>query len=204
MATCEACNTIPKVVVDDYKPAGFYNEDIGGLRCYVTGSPTSTRGIFDIYDVFGLSPQTMQGADLLAKALDALVIIPDFFKGNPINPEWFTDKSDAAQQAKDEWMKGNMNFPDYVPVLFSVAGAAKTTYPSVKSWASLGLCWGGKVTALASGDGTPFSVSGQVHPGRLAREDAEKIVIPHIVLASNGEDAEVVKQYSEILTGEGS
>lgn len=38
---------------------------------------------------------------------------------------------------------------------------------------------------------------------RLAKEDAEKIVIPHIVLASKGEDAEIVKQYSEILTGEG-
>lgn len=38
---------------------------------------------------------------------------------------------------------------------------------------------------------------------RLAKEDAEKIVIPHMVLASNGEDPEVVKEYKAIIEGEG-
>jgi hypothetical protein len=37
----------------------------------------------------------------------------------------------------------------------------------------------------------------------LAAEDAEKLTIPHMVLASNGEDAEVVKQYKAIIEGEG-
>lgn len=38
---------------------------------------------------------------------------------------------------------------------------------------------------------------------RLAKEDAEKITIPHIVLASNGEDEAVVKEYAEVLSGPG-
>ena len=38
---------------------------------------------------------------------------------------------------------------------------------------------------------------------RLDAEDAKKVVIPHIVLASNGEDEKVVAQYKEILVGEG-
>jgi hypothetical protein len=38
---------------------------------------------------------------------------------------------------------------------------------------------------------------------RLAKEDAEKITIPHILLASNGEDAEVVKEYKAIIEGDG-
>jgi hypothetical protein len=33
--------------------------------------------------------------------------------------------------------------------------------------------------------------------------DAEKLAIPHMVLASNGEDAEVVKQYKAVLEGGG-
>jgi len=35
---------------------------------------------------------------------------------------------------------------------------------------------------------------------RLAAEDAEKVTIPHIVLASKGEDVDVVKAYAEIFS----
>lgn len=38
---------------------------------------------------------------------------------------------------------------------------------------------------------------------RLDVEDAKKLNIPHIVLASNGEDKKVVDQYHEVLVGEG-
>ena len=38
---------------------------------------------------------------------------------------------------------------------------------------------------------------------RLSKDDAEKITIPHIVLASNGEDEAVVAQYAEVLSGKG-
>lgn len=34
---------------------------------------------------------------------------------------------------------------------------------------------------------------------RLTKEDAENIVVSHIVLASNGEDAKVVQEYKNIL-----
>jgi dienelactone hydrolase len=37
----------------------------------------------------------------------------------------------------------------------------------------------------------------------LAAADAEQLTIPHMVLASNGEDAEIVKQYKAIIDGEG-
>ena len=37
----------------------------------------------------------------------------------------------------------------------------------------------------------------------LAKADAEKITIPHMVLASNGEDAAVVKEYAEVLSQPG-
>ncbi|KAM3084969.1 hypothetical protein ACMFMG_003412 [Clarireedia jacksonii] len=56
-----------------------------------------------------------------------------------------------------------------------------------------------KVVAVSSGKDTVWKVSGQVHPGALKKEDAEAITIPHIVLASNGEDATIVQQYKDIL-----
>lgn len=46
-------------------------------------------------------------------------------------------------------------------------------------------------------------MTGQVHPGRLASEDVEKAVIPHIVLASKNEDVNIVKAYAEILASPG-
>ncbi len=36
----------------------------------------------------------------------------------------------------------------------------------------------------------------------LATEDARKITIPHIVLASDGEDAEIVQEHHDVLVGE--
>ena len=52
---------------------------------------------------------------------------------------------------------------------------------------------------MASGPGTPFKVSGTAHPGRLEKEDALNLTIPHLVLASPGEPAEIVKEYADIF-----
>jgi dienelactone hydrolase len=67
----------------------------------------------------------------------------------------------------------------------------KRENPQIESWAILGYCWGGKIAALSSQEGTPFKVSGQCHPSLLAFEDASKITIPHAVLASMEEVPEV-------------
>jgi hypothetical protein len=53
------------------------------VRIDVTGNTSSKKVIVDVYDVFGPASQTLQGADALAKALDILVVVPDFFKGEP-------------------------------------------------------------------------------------------------------------------------
>ncbi|KAA6412564.1 MAG: hypothetical protein FRX48_03555 [Lasallia pustulata] len=76
-----------------------------------------------------------------------------------------------------------------LPALFRILVEAKQRWPSVQGWGIFGLCWGGKIAALASGPETPFKVSGQAHPGLLAAEDAEKMTIPHICLASHDEPA---------------
>ena len=61
------------------------------------------------------------------------------------------------------------------------------------------MCWGGKIVVLASAGESPFAVSGTAHPGGLDKEDALKLTIPHIILASPGEPVEVLNAYAEIF-----
>jgi dienelactone hydrolase len=53
------------------------------VRIDITGNTLSKKAIVDVYDVFGPASQTLQGADALAEALGILVVVPDFFKGEP-------------------------------------------------------------------------------------------------------------------------
>lgn len=55
----------------------------------MTGNVDCRTGLVDIYDVFGLASQTIQGADLLAARLNAVVLVPDFFEGEPLKHEYF-------------------------------------------------------------------------------------------------------------------
>jgi len=197
--TCEACKTIPPVVVNDYKTKGEWKE-IAGIKTYVTGSLDSKKAIVDIYDIFGMASQTLQGADLLAAAVGALVVVPDLLKGAVAEEKWFSSKEPADVEAKGKFFSllgGEQN----VKTLNEFIDSAKTEWSGVEGWGVFGLCWGGKIAVLASLPPTHFKVSGQVHPGMLDVEDAKKVQIPHIVLASNGEDEKVVAQYKEILVG---
>ncbi|KAE9381841.1 dienelactone hydrolase [Stipitochalara longipes BDJ] len=199
---CEACRTIPPVVAEGYIEKGKW-EEIGGLKTYVTGNLSSKKAIIDVYDVFGPASQTLQGADALATALDIIVVVPDFFKGSPMLGEWFSNPTEESDKAKNAFFAKAFNFPSYSQELLDFTTAAKSKFTSVSSWGAFGLCWGGKVVVLLSGENTPFTASGQVHPGKLEAADAEKLTIPHIVLASNGEPEDVVKQYHDLLVGEG-
>jgi len=196
--SCEACLTLPTVQPTGYKTKGSY-EKISGLDVYVTGSTSATKGIIDIYDVFGMASQTLQGADIMASTLNALVLVPDFFHGEAAKHEWLPPNTDQKREALTEFMTKRAAFPPNVETLLQITKDAKEKYSSVTAWGSFGLCWGGKIVALASGSGSPFKVSGQTHPGRLAKEDAVKIAIPHIVLASKDEPADAVADYKEVI-----
>ncbi|PLB45832.1 dienelactone hydrolase [Aspergillus steynii IBT 23096] len=202
--TCEACRTIPPVISQGYEPKGEY-KSIGGLNTYTTGPHTSTTAIIDIYDIFGISSQTIQGADLLAARLNTLVLVPDFFKGKGAQHDWIPMDTPEKEKALMGFFMEYAQFEPNVGVLKAAVEEFKAAFPTVGKWGVFGLCWGGKVTALSSGEGTPFVASGQVHPGRMDKADAEKITIPHIVLASKDEPADVVQQYKDIIAnGPGS
>ncbi|PQE31391.1 dienelactone hydrolase protein [Rutstroemia sp. NJR-2017a WRK4] len=202
MATSKACNTIPPVTVADYKEKGTW-ETVADFPVYITGPPTPTTALLLIYDAFGVSPQTLQGADLLSSALSPLnttIIMPDFFRGNAAKAAWFSpDAGEAEAAEKAVFWATATEYEKWSQVTRNLVAELRKKWEGVGAWGSLGLCWGGKVVAVTSGKDTPWKVSGQVHPGALKKEDAGAITIPHIVLASNGEDATVVQQYKDIL-----
>lgn len=95
-----------------------------------------------------MAPQTLQGADMLAAGLDAVVLVPDFFKGSPAKHEWVPPDTPEKQQLLAKFVQERADIPTCAKTLATIAKEAKTTYPSVQSWGSYGLCWGGKVGAI--------------------------------------------------------
>lgn len=111
----------------------------------ITGNESPSKGIVDVYDVFGLQAQTLQGADRLASSLNALVIMPDFCKGAPADPAWFPPDTDEKKEAATKFRAQMGNPTDTVLVLLRTVVEAKQKWPSVQGWGVFGLCWGGKV-----------------------------------------------------------
>lgn len=130
-----------------------------------TGQHNSTRALIAVYDIFGFAPQTLQGADLLSYSLDALVLVPDFFKGNQLPLNIIPTDTDEKKKLTGEFMQGTANIDANVKKLGEFVVEAKSTYERVQGWGCYGLCWGGKLAVLHSGAGTCFKAAGTAHPG---------------------------------------
>ncbi|KAK5050987.1 hypothetical protein LTR84_003546 [Exophiala bonariae] len=142
--TCEACRTIAPFVAKDYELAGTY-ETIGNVRTYVTGSKTATAGIVDIFDVFGFSTQTLQGADILASETNSLVVVPDLFDGQTLSHDCIPPDTDEKKETLSKFLGGPASVSRVVGLFPSMVEGYQEGFPAVKKWAAFGLCWGGKV-----------------------------------------------------------
>ncbi|KAL4936084.1 hypothetical protein BDV06DRAFT_216945 [Aspergillus oleicola] len=167
------------------------------LNIGVTGNRSSKRGVVLIYDIFGLYPQTKEGAALISRELDCLVIIPDFFHGDAANMDWIGMDTDEKRSSMMAFFHTKANPVKNLAVLSDVMEDTKGLYPQVESWGILGLCWGSKLAALASGSDSCFAVSAQAHPSLLDLADAKAITIPHICLSSSDEPADVLEEYEQ-------
>ncbi|KAJ5618771.1 hypothetical protein N7510_002755 [Penicillium lagena] len=113
--------------------------------CHVTGDPNASIGLIDIYDIFGLASQTLQGADLLATRLNAIVLIPDFFEGDALKHEYVPADTEEKQKIISEFLAHKANFDRNVGVLLDAVPQYKLSFPAASTWGAFGLCWGGKV-----------------------------------------------------------
>ena len=107
----KACLCLPTAVPKDYAPKGKYDKVLDMDTCTLilsnsntqancvdfTGPTTASRAVLLAYDAFGYSPQLLQGADMLSAALNALIIVPDFFNGKPAQAAWFPPDTDEKK-----------------------------------------------------------------------------------------------------------
>ncbi|SPN99832.1 related to hydrolase related to dienelactone hydrolase [Cephalotrichum gorgonifer] len=195
-----ACCNIPPIVTDAYQAKGTY-ENVGGFNTYATGPADAEKGILVIMDIFGYFPQTLQGSDILsAYGKDKYrVLIPDWFEGSPADITWFPPTDDDKKRKLGAFFQQNSPprvaalVPDYVK-------AASAKYPSIKSWAIVGYCWGGKVATIAtSTPDTPFVAAASCHPAMVDPADAPKVKVPFCLLASKDEDSKAVKDFEDGL-----
>lgn len=102
----------------------------------------------DIYDIFGLASQTLQGADLLAHRLNIVVLIPDFFDGGALAHDIIPPDTEEKQKTMHEFLATKANIPRNVEVLVEAMKQYQTRFPTVSKWGAFGLCWGGKVSQM--------------------------------------------------------
>jgi len=205
----KACCTRPPVKLPpgyNYAAKGTYTK-FNGLQTYVTGSNTARRGIFVCYDIFGLYIQTLRAADILASdytpypdsAGDFKVFMPVFFGNHPADIANYPPKTPQQTKAITDFMTGPANPEKTLPLILPLLEAMKKENPQIESWAILGYCWGGKIAALVSQEGTPFKASGQLHPSLLETKDASLLRIPHVVLPSMEEVPEAMEEWVDAL-----
>ncbi|KAH9908316.1 hypothetical protein F4778DRAFT_716861 [Xylariomycetidae sp. FL2044] len=171
-----------------------------------TGPKTADRGVLYIYDAFSFTPQSLQGADILAHSSSkpCLVIMVDWFKGDAVKEEWMVSGKPEDRQLMQKFIETTANPNNALTAVTQVLSQFKSLYPAVTSWGGMGFCWGGKIISLLAAKGaadSPLVAAVQSSPARLDPEEAKTVTIPMAVLASAGEDAAAVKQYGENLKG---
>ncbi|KPI34559.1 uncharacterized protein AB675_11191 [Cyphellophora attinorum] len=197
-----ACCTRPPVVLRggyDYKEKGEYI-DFNGMKTYVTGNPSATRGIFLCYDVFGLFVQAIKGCDILAygsdetpdNAGDFKVFMPDFWGDHPQDLNNFPPKTPKQRQAVYDFMTGPANPKTVLPLMQPLHDAFQKHSPKINSWSLVGFCWGVKMLALVTTKGTKFQAAAGCHPSLMDVEDAKKVSVPFCIMPSQDEDPELV------------
>ncbi|CRG84228.1 putative AIM2 family protein C30D10,14 [Talaromyces islandicus] len=198
------CETPVPGSVADYKEKGEWIE-IDGRKTYISGSKTATRAVIYVFDIFGFSPQTLRGADILAHDLSAsspaLVIVPDWFDGSVAEKAWVPPVTPEQQEKLGGFIQNKASPGLVVPRVLELSNAINKTFASVERLGIFGFCWGGKLASLAcQDDKDSFVVAVQTSPARIDPEEAKKVSVPMALLLSGDEDTELAAKYAGNLT----
>lgn len=177
-------------------------ENLIHFQTDVTGPSDAKRAILWVFDIFGYFPQTIQGADILASSSDNpyLVVMPDFFEGNPAKLEWYPPVTEEQKKHFGAFIKHTGDTGRTLARIPNIVKETGEKYPAVEKWGVVGYCWGGKIVALSSQSDSLFVAGAQSSPAFVDPGDAAKITIPMILLPSKDEDVELIKKYDENLT----
>ncbi|KAG2407140.1 Endo-1,3-1,4-beta-D-glucanase protein [Vigna angularis] len=167
-------------------------EKLAGLDSYVAGSSNSNLTVILISDIYGYeAPNLRKIADKVAAA-GYYVVVPDFFFGDPYNPE-------NADRPLPVWLKDHGTDKGFE--------AAKSTVEALKSKGvsaigAAGFCWGAKVVVeLAKSRLIQADVL--LHPSFVSVDDIKGFDIPTAILGAEIDKMsppELVKQFEQVLT----
>ncbi|KAE8227665.1 hypothetical protein CF326_g7434 [Tilletia indica] len=194
--TNKACCTIPPVKSDYSDFKGSY-ETIEGLNTYVTGDASSKKAIVATQDIFGQQPQTKQAADIVAAATGARVYLPDYFHGKPIPLDAYPPDNKEKEELINNFFGGIAAPPKNKEILVNFGKTLKSR--GATSVGAYGYCWGGKVTVLAGGSGTPFSAISQIHPAMISANDASSLTIPVANFPSGDEEQDDIDAFQKAV-----
>ncbi|PKI84679.1 hypothetical protein MVES_001312 [Malassezia vespertilionis] len=176
----------------DYTPQGT-TQHYGGMECYVTGPADASKAILGVYDIFGPWASTYLGADLLAAHTAMRVVLPDFFRGDPLAPETLPADTPAKQERFRTFLLSLGEFTHIASELLDVAAALQQQ--GVTTLGVYGLCWGSKPCGIACGDGTPFQALVQIHPSFIDPDDALKLRVPMALFPSRDDETPKLDAY---------
>jgi len=169
-------------------------QELGGLKTYVTGPQDSNLAILLISDVFGYEAPKLR---ILADKVSAdgfLVVVPDFFYGDPYPIDLDNPKLD-----REAWRKAHgkdKGCEDAKTVISALRSKGVT------SVGAAGFCWGGVVVVkLASSDCIQAGV--MLHPGRITEDEINEVKCPLSILGAeidNASPPEQMKHFGEILS----
>ncbi|CAI9118612.1 OLC1v1020204C1 [Oldenlandia corymbosa var. corymbosa] len=146
-------------------------EELAGLQTYITGTRDSKRAIILLSDAYGFEGKNLRLADKVAEA-GFLVVVPDFFRGDPIDSGKHSDRA--------EWLRTHTAEKGCEDAL-AVVDALKSK--GVTAIGAAGFCWGGStVSKLAKFDCIKAGVL--VHPSTLFAEDFQEIKVPMALLGA--------------------
>jgi hypothetical protein len=83
----------------------------------------------------------IQGVDLLAELLDALVVLPDYIDGKSALPGWIDKDGEPIEETKDQsikFVKEKAQSPENLPRVVSSVGESKLKWSSATSWIGFG------------------------------------------------------------------
>ncbi|ORY97565.1 Alpha/Beta hydrolase protein [Syncephalastrum racemosum] len=178
--------------MSDYMPIGTM-EQVDDLPFYVVGSEDAKISIILIYDVFGLHDNTKQFCDLLAKYGGYRVVMPDFFRGEPLTEE----KMAGGKEAIVAWISRVGSFDVIFP---DVQKIQKWLQAQDISQAGLvGFCWGAKIAVQTAGIVDRFfGATAMIHPSQVEIQDAENAQAP--ILAIPTKDDVDMTEYMRVLS----
>ncbi|XP_078436320.1 endo-1,3;1,4-beta-D-glucanase-like [Wolffia australiana] len=187
MAGEQCCENPP--VLDVAAGVGVVDEDVGGLRCYVSGDIESTAAIILASDIFGFeAPNLRKLADKVAAA-GFFVVVPDFFNGDPYVP-------DNPDKPIKDWLQIHSPEKSYEKAN-NLVNALKSK--GLSSFAAAGFCWGAKLVTELAKSGEIIETGVML----VTLEDIEEVKIPLAILAAEIDSKSppaLIKQFEEILS----